>query len=123
MKTTAKHFALFKAECRKWLDRFGLKGWRVEFFHDDHADISNARAWYQVNSIVDRCASIGLTSEWQPDSITNEKIKVSAFHEACELFLVRLRVLAGARFIDESEIDEECHAIIRTLENVFFEAR
>lgn len=33
MKTTKKQFELFKKECRKWIDRFELNGWEINFTH------------------------------------------------------------------------------------------
>ena len=37
-KTTRKDFALFKRECRKWIERLSLGDWEVTFHHDERAD-------------------------------------------------------------------------------------
>jgi len=122
MKTTAKHFAVFQKECRKWLDRFGLKGWRVEFVHDE-GNIKDTRAWSQVINIEDRVALLALSPDWGDDKVTTRSVRISAFHEVMELFLWRFEIPGTSRYVTAHEFTEERHAIIRTLENVFFEAR
>ena len=117
MKTTKKDFEIFKTECEKWIEIFGLKGWAIEFYHKDDLKDSRASCSYDV---VSRSASLYLNITWHEDTVSEANIRKSAFHEVCEVMLCNIRCLAETRFISKIEIDEECHAIIRTLENVLW---
>ena len=118
--TTKKQFEIFKAETLKWLEFFGLKGWQVHFIHKK----TDARAKVIFNC-VGRIATFILSAEWAEfDGIqfTDHGIKKCAFHEVCELFLGRLNNMTTQRFnLDELDVEEEIHQIIRTLEHVIFE--
>ena len=110
-----KDFKLFQQEVHKWLERFGLKGWNVYF---EHINIPGSLAQTQFN-IIERLAIFKLSTTWDIPP-TPEEIKKTAFHEVCELLLSRIRIIAKSRFINEDEIDEEIHNIIRILENTIF---
>ena len=115
-KTTAKHFEIFKVECQKWIEIFGLKGWR---FHYDHKKLDNAwaRAIFNMNG---RNATLQLNIEWG-ESVDIRDIKMSAFHEVCEVLFCRLKLIGESRYIQEDELQEEVHNLIRTFENVLWE--
>jgi hypothetical protein len=117
--TTPEHFAVFKEEFLRWVDIFGLKGWEIIFEHKDPPEASRAYIGYTVTG---RCATVFLSPEWEnfSEPPTNQMVKKSAFHEACELLLARLYMLSMERYVQKDEIKEEIHAIIRTLENVLF---
>ena len=115
MKTTKKDFIIFKKECEKWIEIFGLKGWRVEFFHKKG---KGARAQCHYHT-TDRVLDFYFNTEWNSE-VTDKKIRTTAFHETCEGLLCRIRVLSEYRFTTQLEIDEEIHSIIRTLENVLW---
>lgn len=118
-KTTEKDFQIFIAECKKWIEILGLKGWKIYYTHETY---ENTLAWCSVGSLKDRCAKLGLSKNWGnfDKEINEDDIRKVAFHEVFELKLTRLRKLAKDRFITEYEIDEELHDIIRTIENVFY---
>lgn len=128
-KTTKKHFKLFKKECRYWLDRFDLGSWQVCFEHIDYPDMPS-RAWH-ATKWKGRTSTIGLSHNWKADrgdtyeldKPTKKKVALSAFHEACELLLVRLRINADidACPTTRDENDEITHAIIRRLEKAVWE--
>ncbi len=82
----------------------------------DKNTFANIRA-----NLTGRVATLNLTPEWDDHKITTVKLKRSAFHEVCELLIARLGYIAEARFITSEETEEEGHAIIRRLENAFFE--
>lgn len=113
--TTSKHFKLFKEECEKWLDFFGINGWEIHYFHKEG---NTCYASYKYN-LHNRVVSMSLYTNWDIKP-TDYELRKTAFHEACEVFLLRIRYIAGARCINGSEIDEEIHSIIRTLENIVF---
>ena len=119
--TTKKHFEIFKKEALRWLDFFGLKGWQVHFLHKKK---NSVRASVIFNC-VGRVATFVLNTHWsEQDGIrfTDHDVRRCAFHEVCELLLGRLNDMASQRFnLDELDVEEEIHQIIRTLENVIFE--
>ena len=119
-KTTKVQFELFKKECEFWIDHFGLKGWHVEYIHQNHDDGRACCGW----KISGRIANITLSTEWEDwrkEPITENDIKRSAFHEVCELLLSRLSMMAKNRIANHDDVvDEEVHNIIRTLENTIF---
>lgn len=117
-KTTKRHFAIFKKEVLKWANKFGLIGWELYFEHPK--DIPDARADVHWD-ISGRVATIRLSQDWGHDRPYDIMIRKCAFHETMELFLCRLGKLARARYlIDDNEILEEEHNIIRTLETILF---
>lgn len=119
-KTTSLHFELFKVECRKWVEVFGLKGWQIHFEHNGKKDNSRASCTYDV---VDRSVSFILQRDWDRDDVTNREVRFVALHEVLELLLSSLSNLAGFRYTTKLEIEEEVHVIIRTLENILFKER
>jgi len=118
VKTTKTHFDIFKRECRYWIRRFGLGDWCVEFFHEQWEGENMAGCAANLSGAV---ASLCLYRDWKDIAVTNSEIKRIAFHEVCELLVVRLEILAGARFVTKNEIIEARHGIIRRLENAFYE--
>lgn len=117
-KTTAKDFKLFKKECQKWINVFGLRGWETYFNHDREDDIYVARL---SPNIENRTCTFFFAVDWGESPLNETEIKKTAFHEVLELFFSRFRYLALKRDIRETEILEEDHHIIRTLENVIFD--
>lgn len=118
MKTTKKDFELFKSTCKKWVERFGLKGWEICYQHVKLRDDRTAECSYDM---IGRTASLALSTEIDDDTYGHRSVCRDAFHEVGELLLVRIRVLARRRYATEDDIDEEVHGIIRTLENVLFD--
>lgn len=120
MKTTKKHFETFKRECEKWIKVFGLYGWR---FYYQHKDIEGRQLAYCIfpDEPQDRVFTIGLTLNLDCDYSMID-IKRSAFHEVMEAFLYKFGYLAKARYIQQEEISEEIHNIIRTLEVTVFDS-
>ncbi len=95
VKTTKKDFKLFKRECRKWINFFGLKQWEVLYFHEPCENDSRAKYYTNISSI--------------------------AFHEVVEgMLFANITFMLTARGYSKSEIDEVIHPIIRTLENTVF---
>ena len=117
MKTSIKQFELFKEECRKWIKFFGLIEYRIEFFH---GGIRQARAQTEDYDHMMAC-DITFAKELD-DTTDNEKIKMAAFHEVCEIMLMRLRSLAD-EYYSFGIVNREVHSIVRRLENCIFKAR
>jgi len=120
MKTTHKQFEMFKKECQKWINRFGIFGWRFYYVHENYDDDVPKIAYvFWPREIEDRVFTIGLSAELTSD-ITDNDIRRSAFHEVMEALLYRIQFLAKARTTFDSDINEEIHHLIRTLETAVF---
>ena len=119
MKTSTRHFEIFKKECAKWIDFFGLKDWDILYAHNDSRPDSCANVTYNLSA---KNVVIRLTKTWGEQPITVKRIKRSAFHEVCEVMIARLVICSAARFLNKDEIEEASHDIIRRLENSVFEA-
>ena len=116
-KTTVKHFEIFKAECEKWIDEFGLKNWVIRIYHE--SAVNDCLASFSAR-VLDRVASIFLNKEWKKNEATNYELSRTAYHEVCHILLLRLQWLAEQRTTCIQEIEEEVHNIIRILENSHF---
>jgi len=116
-KTNEKDFGVFKEEAKLWIDRL-LRGWEIAFKHETIGE--DLRAW-EVDDLPNRIANLGLSIDWSHSDLTHHHLCKAAFHEVWELLLTRLKTLAKDRYIQEKEIDEEVHHIIRTMENLMFE--
>ncbi len=117
-KTGKRHFKVFCDEARKFIDIFGLAGWEVYFEHKKYLSTELAVC---ITDQQGRTCTISLSPEWVELKPTDLEIRKAAFHEVCELLLSRLNTFAKDRFVRESQIDEESHSIIRTLERVLWE--
>lgn len=120
MKTTKKQYEIFKTECQKWIDYFGLKNWQVYY---RHTKIEGARAQASFNC-VGGIVTLTLNTDWNElsrDFVCDENVRKSAFHEVCEIMFGRMDDMVGQRFgLIEEDVTEEIHRLIRILENTIF---
>lgn len=121
--STREFFPAFQDEACKWIDRFGLRGWQLEILcqnQEEQPDVGDAKAICRAIQ-RGRVAQIVLNAEW-PDwtSLSEFEVRRSAFHECCELLLMRLEWLAFDRSTTQEAFEEERHIVIRTLENAVF---
>lgn len=115
-KTTRKDFRIFKDECQKWINFWGLVNWKVYYEHD-YIEIP-ACIVYNLDAMI---ATITLTTMYDNDFYSIHNIRLNAFHEVCELMLAELMIYANERFdVDKRNLDKACHGIIRRLENKMF---
>lgn len=114
--TTKEHFKIFKKECAKWIEFFGLKDWEVRYIHEkDYENLASISFNVSNGNVV-----FSLSIHWGTLKPTIHELKITAFHEVVELLLARLRALARARYVTPEEIIEANHAIIRRMENSVF---
>ncbi len=117
IKTTEKHFEIFKIEAEKWIRQFGLTEWEVYY---SHSNLRGMKAQCKYN-LTGRNATISLSTEYVDDIIDyniESDIKKSAFHEVCELLLGPLESMVEQRYaLGADDVREETHRIIRRLEN------
>lgn len=121
-KTTKRHYELFKQECLKWINIFGMSDWEVYFCHKKVAADQKKEGILAYCSLdnVSRYATFYLHKDWEDDIVTDKEIKKTAFHEVMELLLGQINCLASERFVTEKQIEEAVHSIIRTFENVVY---
>lgn len=115
-RTTAKHFACFKKECERWIDRYGLKDWHIYFEHCEIEDRPRANAMSETD-LGNRLARIILNDKWEDLEPTRALLQNAAYHEVCHILLCRLTELALSREVFKVDIEDEIHIVIRRLEN------
>ena len=122
--TTEQKIKFFKTECQRFIDFFGLYEWQVFFKAHDLNEY--ARAMCSASGYIDnhqgdgQQSTISYDEEWISDKQTEPmEISMCAFHEVLELMLMKLRYFAANNelIIQEREVDEEIHRVIRRLEN------
>ncbi|MHA1866835.1 MAG: hypothetical protein ACTSXD_02080 [Candidatus Heimdallarchaeaceae archaeon] len=119
--TSSKDFNLFRKECDKWIEVFGLKDWYVYYVHYDNIEDSGAYGSCSA-SINTKCAEISLYKNLYDNYYDEHIIKRTAFHEVCELLFIKIKFFTVTDTkVQEREIEEELHTIIRRLENSLFE--
>jgi len=114
MKTTQKDFELFVSECKKWIIFWGISEYRIEFYHEK---IDGSRAQTKDYGHTMACDII-FSKELCSTEI--DKIKKAAFHEVCEVMLMKIRDMADTDH-SFSVVNQEIHSIIRRLENTVFD--
>jgi len=116
-KTTKQHFEIFKKNCQKWINIFGLKEWRVDFRHGTYSEHSYGSIYWDYSG---KCATIYLTEEWD-EEVDLKQLEKTAFHEVCELLLCVLFDMVDKDKYSYDEKVKEFHTVIRRLENSVFD--
>ncbi|MHB1000466.1 MAG: hypothetical protein ACYC27_14600 [Armatimonadota bacterium] len=118
-ETTADQFLLFQKEFNRWVEIFGLKQWEVIFTNKPDDDGRAGVDWEIPSYIV----KVNLSTIWYgyDDPVSDDEIRISAFHEACELLLAPIHACMSRRYLMKHEVEEELHVLIRTLENTMYE--
>ncbi len=118
MKTTKKHFEIFKAECEYWIDKFNLREWKNYYKHEKSKKLPDTLAWIGTNW-KGRACTIGLSPDWGKDDILSDfELCRSAFHEVCELLLANTISIAECDICptQRDELEACVHAVIRRME-------
>jgi hypothetical protein len=115
---TKEEYKEFVEECKKWIEIFGLKDWKVDYLQED---LEGNWAECRVNGVSNRNVVIVLNKKVNESDEKLINIKRTAFHEVVELLIYPLEYLAECRFLQPEEIIDERHSIIRRLENSLFE--
>jgi hypothetical protein len=111
MRTTKKHFAIFKAECERLRALWGLTGWRFEYHHEPDARGTCARC------TVDGCqrgVRIQLASRWT-ERVTKRQIRYLARHEMVHALLGPIDFLGANRFVTADEYEKGNHEVLERL--------
>jgi hypothetical protein len=116
VETTVEDYEIFKAECQRWIEIYGLKCWGVYFRHEE----CEGRYGSCETALTGRVATITFAMKWPGRDYDPEHIKQTAFHEATELLMGPVDALANHRYVSQEEIGSALHAVVRTLENVLY---
>ena len=111
-------FALFKSECLRWIEFFGLTSWKIDFVHEKLRN--EAFAECRVDGICDRYCVLALNAEISDHDRSYFDPAKTAFHEVLELLLWPLESCGRDRFVNPDDFVRERHALIRTLENTVY---
>jgi len=115
MKLSQEHFQLFRAECEKYLERFGLKSWKIYYQFKKLNNYFGNAEWNLEGRVATITLAIGFP---KPFDNLEQQIKETALHECLEILLAPLTTLARDRGFCKQDFDQEVHSIIRTLEKV-----
>ena len=119
MKTTKKHFELFKSEVKKWVKIFNLNKYSLAFEWEDMEDV-DAR---MIADEISCTATIALNKEVGYEGLNyditfGEKIKELAKHESIHLLLWRFSEKGHSRFMDIDSLIEAEEAVVRKLTKI-----
>lgn len=118
MKTTAKEFGVFKAECERLIPTLGLNGWT---FYFKHTFAKDTYARTHTDTITKVC-SIIFSTEWDDNGgahpATKQAVERVAKHEMAHALLADLYSLARSRYVQTDELDEAEHRVVRVLEKL-----
>ena len=114
--TAKKHFILFEKECRKWIGKFGLTRYSLDFTHQPEGTAARSTCIVDMEAVE---GMINLGTNWYDFPVTNFRIREVAFHEVCELLLWPLRESLRLA-ISEEMVNNKIHEVIHTLSNTFF---
>jgi hypothetical protein len=108
----AKDFAIFRAECQRWITRLGLSDWKIYYRFEEIEDgLAGCR-----RSFEGRCATIVLNPCQENCKREHVDVKRNAKHEVLHLLLAELDWLNRNRCVTDSAWMAAEHAVIRRLE-------
>lgn len=114
MITIHRKIELFTEYVYKFQKLLGLLQYRIEIKSNNKEDI---RGNFNGN-IISGTAFISYNLAWLSEDILEEKIKQTAFHEICELSLLKIRCYLK-EYYSENIVNELIHEQIRIMENVY----
>ncbi len=119
MKTTKKHFDIFRTECEYWIKKLKLDNWKVYYTHQQLTKDSYASCATKVQGHV---ATLYFTHVWytlnEDFPLTEKNIKESAKHEVIHLLLARMSDYAVSRDYTANDCLEAEEELVRKLEKI-----
>lgn len=116
MKTTKHHFNVFKNECQRLIDRWGITGWNINFFVDEEMAGSHAEVSFDLEY---KKAFFWFPKNWTDkySDPTDEFIKQVALHEVTHFLAARMYKVAESRYVTDSQVTEAYEELARLIEN------
>lgn len=112
MKTTKKDFETFQAEFMRWVDKLGLKRYKIWFYHRDTKGAYASIKVYESG----KGAAVYFSRHLHKDDSVGHSPKDSAKHEAIHLLLHRIQHLGECRYLFDNELQDEAESLVRILE-------
>jgi hypothetical protein len=129
VKIKTDDFSVFVKECKKWIDIFGMYDWEFKFVpaspEDENDELGERRfkAWVTFDSEA-ALAVVYFNTKWreyEEIELSEEDIKLTAFHEVCEILLADIMRLVHARMnVCEEDVNLVKHKLIHRFEEVIF---
>ena len=116
MKTTQAQFSLFKSECRKWIKRFELSGWEIDFYLKDIEDNQAQVFRNYIACTIKVNFSTEVTKN--PDESWSKLIKDTAKHEMIHALIGNLALLAISRYVTSDEVEKAEEELTTKLEKI-----
>jgi hypothetical protein len=111
-----REFAVFKAECKRWIGLLGLTDWRLHYEFDECENaLATVNRDYEGRTAT-ICLSTFLENIHRQDAM--ETVKGSAKHEVLHLLLGELEWLNGKRCVTADIWAAAEHGVMRRLEKV-----
>ena len=116
MKTTNKHFELFKKECEYWKRKLELP-YKIHYEHKGTDEAIHSCVYIDIKGCV---ARIELNTDWSMVGVTkiDDSIKEAAKHEMIHLLLGRLSEYALSRDYTGDNCLEAEEELVRKLEEI-----
>lgn len=115
MKVSKAYFNRFKKAFLYWQREFGLTQYEISFFQKYLKYSYSEIKIKEIGKIADVFLTTKISGLDKEADIGPEE---NAKHEAIHLLLYRLVWLGSARYIEQTDINEEWEAIVRRLEKV-----
>lgn len=115
MKTTNKHFEIFKKEVKKWMNEFKIGGWEVYFkINEEDKESLSGCSW----NLKGKVCTFELNRNWpEGDKVDNNNIKKSALHEVLHLVIAKITTMAVRRYVNRDQVEEAEEEAVNTLIN------
>ncbi len=114
MKTTVRHFVIFKAECERLARLWGPFDSELRIRHQRTDGLASC-----APSAVDRICTIRLHTDWgENDKPTDERMLGAARHEMAHMVTQELIVMARARYVTDDEMTSAIETTARRLERL-----
>ena len=95
MKTTKKHFEIFKRVCLKYFKEWQLDDWDVYF---EHVDLKDSRARINITHNA-RMVEISLSTTWDQAIVDKKSLEAVAKHEVLHALLGPITTLTRSRCV------------------------
>jgi hypothetical protein len=110
-KTTHKHFLIFKKECERLVNLWGLHAWRYAIVHDYLEDGRYAQC---TSNLPNRVIEFALNREWNCQ-VTEFYLKKYARHEVIHALLGPIAWFNFCRWATKNEVDAAGHEVLELL--------
>ena len=111
LKTTKKHFEIFKSACLKYFKEWQLDDWDVYF---EHVDLKDSRAHINITHNA-RMVEISLSTTWDDSLVDKKSLEAVAKHEVLHALLGPITTLTRSRCVTSDEIVHGEHMVLMKL--------